>query len=210
MIPRPPCPTAAMPDCVLRGRAARTCQCAAHRAARAAYQHWWYATPKQDRPAKPLAERVHGASQYNRGCRCGVCRAAKLAAHRAYRDRLCRRTADFPHGTIKGYRAGCRCEACVPAGQVWNDRRALLARNAEARAAHRATREQIRLAKIAAKATAKASAKLAARRRIASKAPARPQERRTHAPAVSWWVTASDTPERFAEAVAARFSGANA
>ena len=63
----------------------------------------------------------HGLRAYRRDrCRCLVCRAANTAACALTRARRLARLQASPspesdpgHGTVNGYNAGCRCEACA-------------------------------------------------------------------------------------------------
>lgn len=71
---------------------------------------------------------THGYGGYTRGCRCGVCRAAKAEYVRGRRRRARQVAARFTdgsgrhlargitHGTVSGYEeAGCRCQPCTSA-----------------------------------------------------------------------------------------------
>lgn len=59
----------------------------------------------------------HGITQYGKGCRCSVCKAAKRKVSQAHRERVKQRAqqdpGEIPHGTADGYgRWHCRCNDC--------------------------------------------------------------------------------------------------
>lgn len=72
----------------------------------------------------------HGYSRYTRGCRCGVCRAAKREYMRARRgEAIVAATqgqsfavAEMKHGRFGYEECGCRCTTCIEARRTaWRE-----------------------------------------------------------------------------------------